>query len=159
MLFFFIVRFSDIFVSQLNSINPLGPRPAAALSLRNPMRREVTVPNDPSIQLFSLKNKSIFFYFNPKSEMSASECQLSGWVANFQFPVWISKDEAPWVCQGVQGKRLSHICSSNLKGWRSDAIADSRAFVYFCASVMCPSCNFENSQRLQWTSNKGCRWK
>ena len=31
--------------------NPLGPRPAAALSLQNPMRREVTVSNDPGIQL------------------------------------------------------------------------------------------------------------
>ena len=28
-------------------INPIGPRPAAALSLQNPMRREVTVSNDP----------------------------------------------------------------------------------------------------------------
>ena len=32
-------------------INPLGPRPAAALSLWNPMWREVIVSNDPSIQL------------------------------------------------------------------------------------------------------------
>ena len=32
-------------------INPLGPRPAAALSLRNSMQREVTVSNDPGIQL------------------------------------------------------------------------------------------------------------
>ena len=31
--------------------NPLGPRPAAALALQNPMRREVTVSNDPGIQL------------------------------------------------------------------------------------------------------------
>ena len=31
--------------------NPLGPRPAAALSLQNPMQREVTVSNDPGIQL------------------------------------------------------------------------------------------------------------
>ena len=36
--------------NQLN-LNPLGPRPATALSLRNPMRREVTVSNDPGIQL------------------------------------------------------------------------------------------------------------
>ena len=32
-------------------VNPLGPRPAAALLLRNPTRREVTVSNDPGIQL------------------------------------------------------------------------------------------------------------
>ena len=31
--------------------NPLGSRPAAALLLQNPMRREVTVSNDPGIQL------------------------------------------------------------------------------------------------------------
>ena len=30
--------------------DPLGPRPAA-LSLRNPMQREVTVSNDPGIQI------------------------------------------------------------------------------------------------------------
>ena len=32
-------------------LNPHGPRPAAALSLWNPMQREVTVSNDPGIQL------------------------------------------------------------------------------------------------------------
>ena len=31
--------------------NPLGPRPAAALSLWNTIQREVTVSNDPRIQL------------------------------------------------------------------------------------------------------------
>ena len=31
--------------------NPLGHRPAAALSLGNPLQREVTVSNDPGIQL------------------------------------------------------------------------------------------------------------
>ena len=36
---------------MLDRFNPLGPRPAAALSLWNPMRREVTVSNDPGIQL------------------------------------------------------------------------------------------------------------
>ena len=34
-----------------NVFNPLGPRPAAALSLRSPMQREVTVSNDPGIKL------------------------------------------------------------------------------------------------------------
>ena len=34
-----------------NLFNPLGPRPATALSLRIPMRREVTVSNDLGIQL------------------------------------------------------------------------------------------------------------
>ena len=34
-----------------NTFNPLGPRSAAALSLQNPTRREVTVSNDPGIQL------------------------------------------------------------------------------------------------------------
>ena len=32
-------------------INPLGPRPATALSLQNPVQREVTVSNDRGIQL------------------------------------------------------------------------------------------------------------
>ena len=32
-------------------VNPLGPRPAAALSLWNPLRREVTVSNDSGMQL------------------------------------------------------------------------------------------------------------
>ena len=32
-------------------IKRFGPRPATALSLWNPMQREVTVSNDPSIQL------------------------------------------------------------------------------------------------------------
>ena len=31
--------------------NPLGPRPATALSLQNPMRREVALSNDPGTQL------------------------------------------------------------------------------------------------------------
>ena len=35
----------------LVTFNPLGPRPATAPSLRNPLQREVTVPNDPGIQL------------------------------------------------------------------------------------------------------------
>ena len=59
----------------------------------------------------------------------------------------ISKDEAPGVCQGAHGKWMRQICSLNLKGWSSDAIANCRAFVYFCASIVCPSRNFENSQR------------
>ena len=37
--------------------NLLGPRPAAALLLQNPMRREVTVSNDPGIQLKKIYNK------------------------------------------------------------------------------------------------------
>ena len=37
--------------TQCTSLNPLGPRPATALSLQNPMRRAVTVSNDPGIQL------------------------------------------------------------------------------------------------------------
>ena len=83
--------------------------------------------------------------------MSTSECQVLGclqgnWLT--KFPVWISKDEALWVCYGAQGKRLSQICSSNFKGWSSDAIANSRPFVYCCASIACPSRNFENSQFL-----------
>ena len=51
--------------------------------------------------------------------MSASECQVFGAdrVTDFaKFPVWISKDETPWVCLGAHGKQLSQICSSNLKG-------------------------------------------
>ena len=35
----------------VHHVNPLGPRPAAALSQRNPLWREVTVSNDPGIQL------------------------------------------------------------------------------------------------------------
>ena len=88
------------------SLNSLGPRLAAALSLRNPLRREVTVSNDPGIQLkksiintkrkfqltsyFSQFAKTVFLYIqqvcfffikkkrNPKSEMSISECQVFG---------------------------------------------------------------------------------
>ena len=37
--------------STHKGVNPLGPRPAAALSLRNPLQREVTGSNDPGIQL------------------------------------------------------------------------------------------------------------
>ena len=40
----------DVIWSQ-KSLNPLGPRPAAALSLQNPLQKEVTVSNDPGIQL------------------------------------------------------------------------------------------------------------
>ena len=38
-------------VTENTAVNPLGPRPAAALLLWNPMQREVTVSNDSSIQL------------------------------------------------------------------------------------------------------------
>ena len=38
-------------VTENTAVNPLGPRPAAALLLRNPMLREVTVSYDSSIQL------------------------------------------------------------------------------------------------------------
>ena len=53
-----VSQFRKIFSSQpkimsshpLNRLaNPLGPRPAAALSLQNPMRREVTVSNNPGM--------------------------------------------------------------------------------------------------------------
>ena len=46
-----------------------------------------------------------------------------------KFPVWTSKDKALWVCWGAQSKRMSQVCCSNLKGWSSDAIANSRAFI------------------------------
>ena len=36
----------------------------------------------------------------------------------------------------------------NLKGWSSDAIANSRAFDYFQPSIARTPRNFENSQRL-----------
>ena len=65
-----------------------------------------------------------------------------------KFPVWISKDEAPWVCYGADGKWLSQICSSNLKGWSSDAIANSRSFAYLQPSIARPPRNFENLQHL-----------
>ena len=53
-------------------INPHGPRLAAALSLQNPIRREVTVSNDPGIQL-KIDNKhqikvSAHFVFFPVCE-------------------------------------------------------------------------------------------
>ena len=42
----------SMFQPRLNiSVNPLGPRQAAALLLWNPLQREVTVSNDLSIQL------------------------------------------------------------------------------------------------------------
>ena len=58
----------------------------------------------------------------------------------------------------VLGCPLNQICRSNLKGWSSDAIANTRSFVYFCASIRCPSHNFENSQCLAnstelWTTD------
>ena len=40
-----------IFPRLSKTFDPFGPRPAAALSLQNPMQREVTVSNDPGIQL------------------------------------------------------------------------------------------------------------
>ena len=47
-----------VFVYIYIYINPHGPRPAAALSLQNPMRREVTASNDPGIKLKkSVSNK------------------------------------------------------------------------------------------------------
>ena len=44
------------------------------------------------------------------------------------------------------------------KGWSSNATANSRAFVHFRASIVCPSRNFENPQRLSnstklWTKD------
>ena len=38
-------------IFPLSWFNPVGPRPATALLLRNPMRREVTMSHDPGIQL------------------------------------------------------------------------------------------------------------
>jgi len=52
---------------------------------------------------------------------------VSDWA---RFAVQISKDEAPTPLL------------------ISDTIADSRAFVYFGASIACPPRNFENSQHL-----------
>ena len=45
--------------------NPLGPRPDTALSQRNPLRREVTVSNDPGIQLVHQTKISARFVFFP----------------------------------------------------------------------------------------------
>ena len=84
--------------------------------------------------------------------MSASECQVLGYL---------------W------GNRLCKISSLNLQRWnwlwfcRVSTVSDWAkfavqipkdeawmplltvgAFVYFCASIVCPSRNFENSQRL-----------
>ena len=60
--------------------------------------------------------------------MSASECQVLG-------------------C--LHSNQLCKISSSNLKGWSSNAIANSWAFVlYFHASIVCLSHNFESSQCL-----------
>ena len=36
---------------KFTQVNPIGPRPAAAFSLQNPLQREVTVSNDSGIQL------------------------------------------------------------------------------------------------------------
>ena len=87
--------------------------------------------------------------------MSTSECQLFGcqrgnWLQNLQFE---SEYLQRWSCVSLLGcswysKQLSQICSSDLKGWSSNPIANSWAFVYFHASVMCPSRNFENSRYL-----------
>ena len=57
-LFLYIFYYLLMFICHVHKeisqyINPLGPRPATALSLPNPMRREVTVSNGPSIRRFS----------------------------------------------------------------------------------------------------------
>ena len=164
-------------------INPLRHRPATALSLQNPLLREVTVKWSRCTTL-KINNKhqtkvSAHFVFFPvceysvlvyptgidffftkkwkhKNKIPSQKCphqNVRFWgayrVTNFaKFPVWISQDEAPWVCQGAHGKRLSQICSLNIKRWSSDTIANSRAFVYFRASIVRPSRNFVNSQHL-----------
>ena len=49
------------------------------------------------------------------------------------------------------------MCSSNLKGWSSNAIANSRAFVYFPASVVSISSlwKFTASLKLHWIFEQG----
>ena len=49
--FWFLRLTAQAFIVETLCLNPLGPRPAAALLLWNPMQREVTATNDPGIQL------------------------------------------------------------------------------------------------------------
>ena len=68
------------------SLNPLGPRPTAALSLWNPMWKEVIVSNDPWLQL-KINNKnqikvSAHFVFSPV-------CQPSKHAGSGPDPFWM----------------------------------------------------------------------
>ena len=73
---------------------------------------------------------------NPKSEISTSECQVLRYLQGNRLCKISSLKLQRWSSVSAHGKQLSHICSSNLKGWSSDVIANSRAFVYFCASCV-----------------------
>ena len=83
--------------------------------------------------------------------MSASECQVFGCLhgnrlQNFQF-------ESPKMklCEFVRVPTVSDWDKFAVQIWKDEApvhIANSRAFVYFRASVACPPRNFENSQHL-----------
>ena len=92
--------------------------------------------------------------------MYASKCRVLGglqgnWLQNIQFdsPKMKLREfvRVPTVSEWAK-------FDLNLKGWSSDAIANSRAFVYFWPSIVCPPHNFENSQRLSnfaelWTND------
>ena len=82
--------------------------------------------------------------------MSTSECQVFGclWGKRLSKISSLNLQRWNWVCEGAHGERLSQICSSDLKGWISNATANSRAYVYFHGSVLCPSHNLKNSQHL-----------
>ena len=89
--------------------------------------------------------------------MSAFECQVFGglqgnWLQNFQF-------ESPKMKlhEFVKVPTVSNWANLQFK-WSSDAIANSRACVYFRPSITRPPHNFENSRRLSnftelWTND------
>ena len=119
----------------------------------------------PTDWFFHSKIKAWKNKINPKSEMSASECQILGclqgnWlckISSLNLQRWSSVS----LLRGAHSKWLSHICSSNLKGWSSNAIAKSRAFVYFRPSIhlatlkiQCLS-NFEQTTSPEVVNNSG----
>ena len=150
------------------TLNPLGPRPAAALSLQNLVQREVTVkwssyetlkvnnkhqikvsadfvvfPVCKYIVLVYIQQVLFYFIFLLKTIFKKSKIRRVTDLPNFL--VWFSKDDTPWLCLG---KQLSKIYSWNIEGWSSDTIANSFFFFFsffFHVSIVCPSCNFENS--------------
>ena len=148
-------RFIIIFSLKNKSIN--NNHPKSEMSRLNV--RQCSCISNRFIIIFSLKNKSINNN-HPKSEMSRLNVRFLGAygvtdckISSLNLQRWSSASllGCPW-------RQLSQVRSLNLKGWSSDAIANSRAFICFCASIVRPSCNFENSQHLSsstelWTKD------
>ena len=76
-----------------------------------------------------------------------SGCLQGNQLQNFQFESLEVK-----LCEFVRGPRVSDWAKFAVQIAKDEApmhaIANIRAFVYFHASIVCPSSNFENSQCL-----------